>query len=415
MDAVQRRADAGSKVIFDGDLPFLSMQIELDQGEDTPSIEELTNLIAQVHQRLGSKPKEAKLWQALGVYKQQLVKQLSKSVASQAAGANNSNGGNMPNGLEAKIKAVTAETKQAFDEAIRLAPGDKYTYMRRAAYRLYVGDYDGTIEDSAKALMLDAEIAAAYNYRGIAHANLGYQDLAMNDFSQALTFDDCLAEAYMNRGTLYISKSEFAKSLEDLRCAYLSGFRTPALLANWGKALCGQAQWESAIRKLSEAIALDSKTAWPYVDRGFAYKSLGIHREAENDFRNATRLDPTQIFAHHNLGLIFLEQGRYREAAVAFDAAIQAGPTAPTVIKSRLSFAYANLMLKQYKQAIAQYEEIISTVPDHYAARVQLAVAYQGAGQVVSAKEQLDYVLTHAAKDSEEFKQAEQSRKDGIG
>jgi len=47
----------------------------------------------------------------------------------------------------------------------------------------------------------------------------------------------------------------------------------------------------------------------------------GLAADAERHFRQAIRIDPGSARAHHNLGILLLDQGRAAEASAALDRA----------------------------------------------------------------------------------------------
>ena len=55
-----------------------------------------------------------------------------------------------------------------------------------------------------------------------------------------------------------------------------------------------------------------------YLCRGWAYHARGKHQEAEQDIRQALKLDADSVDAHYVLGLVLKAQGKREEAVASF-------------------------------------------------------------------------------------------------
>jgi Flp pilus assembly protein TadD len=64
----------------------------------------------------------------------------------------------------------------------------------------------------------------------------------------------------------------------------------------------------------------------PYVNVALAYNALGQNDKAEASLRRALNLDPTNVAANLNLGMLLAEMGRMSGAEQAFRAAFKADP-----------------------------------------------------------------------------------------
>jgi tetratricopeptide (TPR) repeat protein len=59
-----------------------------------------------------------------------------------------------------------------------------------------------------------------------------------------------------------------------------------------------------------------------YMRRGWAYHARGQHQEAEEDLRQALKLDADSVDANYVLGLVMKAQGKKEEAIVCFKKTI---------------------------------------------------------------------------------------------
>lgn len=93
---------------------------------------------------------------------------------------------------------------------------------------------------------------------------------------------------------------------------------------------------EIALDELKQVIAADPTFGDAFVLRGLIYMRLNDMRQAEDSFRRALALNPRDSNAHHNLGWLQCQQGRYEESFRAFDQAM-ANPLYPERPKSLMA------------------------------------------------------------------------------
>lgn len=83
-----------------------------------------------------------------------------------------------------------------------------------------------------------------------------------------------------------------------------------------------QGQTNVALDELKQVIALDPTFPDAYNLRGLIYMRLNDMRQAEESFRRAVSLNSKDSNAQHNYGWLLCQQGRYDEAARAFEGAM---------------------------------------------------------------------------------------------
>jgi tetratricopeptide (TPR) repeat protein len=112
------------------------------------------------------------------------------------------------------------------------------------------------IEDEATA---PADKAGAYNNRGVLRFEEGNFDQALADFDAALAIVETLAAAHINRGYTLVAMERWANSIE----AFDRGIELGA-----------------------------PEPARAHFNRGIAHEELGHVRDAYNDYKRASELDP---------------------------------------------------------------------------------------------------------------------------
>jgi tetratricopeptide (TPR) repeat protein len=77
-----------------------------------------------------------------------------------------------------------------------------------------------------------------------------------------------------------------------------------------------------------------------YLRRGWAYHTRGKHQEAEQDIRQALRLDADSVDGHYVLGLVLKAQGKREEAVASFRETIGLIETGKIEDKARIEIMH---------------------------------------------------------------------------
>jgi Flp pilus assembly protein TadD len=110
-------------------------------------------------------------------------------------------------------------------------------------------------------------------------------------------------------------------SVSAARTALAADPGNPALALALSKAEAGRRQYKEAVTTCTEALTVAPGNADLYIERGHRELGLREFKLAEADLEKATALDPSKLDAYYHLGLAYYFQGRFSEAAVAFDKA----------------------------------------------------------------------------------------------
>jgi type IV pilus assembly protein PilF len=79
---------------------------------------------------------------------------------------------------------------------------------------------------------------------------------------------------------------------------------------------------EIALDELKQVLTIDPSYSDAYVLRGLIYMRAGDPRQSEDSFRRALALNPRDANAHHNIGWLQCQQGRYDESFRSFEQAM---------------------------------------------------------------------------------------------
>ena len=151
------------------------------------------------------------------------------------------------------------------------------------------------------ALILDPNYAPAL--AGLSHVEgLYYRDLDSNPShlqraeeyaKRAISIDPQLAEAHIALGQLYALRFDYARGADELRNA--------------------------------TRLEPDNSLAWDLLSWALGYEQPPNAIESEKAALEAIRLQPTSAAAHYHLGRAFLFQGKFQDAATAFQTARDLG------------------------------------------------------------------------------------------
>jgi serine/threonine-protein kinase len=139
---------------------------------------------------------------------------------------------------------------------------------------------------------------------------------------------------------------------------------------------------DRAVAAASAAIRLKPDDAWAHYNLGLALVGQGKVAEAIVAFRAAIRLKPDLAQAHYNLGNALFAQGKVPEALAEFRHAIR---LKPDFADAHTSLGYALGEQGKVPEAIAAYREAIRLKPDLPGAHHTLGHALQSQGELAEA------------------------------
>ena len=117
---------------------------------------------------------------------------------------------------------------------------------------------------------------------------------------------------------------------------------------------------DDAVSVLRDLVKRQPGLAVAHLNLGLACSAAGRHEESVRAITEATRLDTTNPFAFHALGLILLKQGNAASALVAFDKALAIRAVFPGALIGR---ADALAMLGKVDKALDAYRQAALQAP----------------------------------------------------
>jgi tetratricopeptide (TPR) repeat protein len=245
---------------------------------------------------------------------------------------------------------------------------------RGVAYKAK-GDLDHAIADYTEAIRRDPDYAAAYNSRGIAYKAKGDVDRAIADYDQAIRINPNSAPAFNNRGYAYFGKSSYDRALSDFDEAVKLDPQYALAYNNRGYAFFMQKNYDRAISDYDQAIRIDPLPVVAgvggsgrsrvniYVNRGVAYALKGDFDHALSDYYEAIRIDPNYARAFGSRGHVFRHIGNYARAISDYSEALRLDPSDTGVYADR---GFVHFLEADYPQAAADLAQAIARQPEPY-------------------------------------------------
>jgi tetratricopeptide (TPR) repeat protein len=149
--------------------------------------------------------------------------------------------------------------------------------------------------------------------------------------------------------------------------------------------------YADAIKWLEKAATLDetNQDVWYYLGRAYYTKARFL--EARQAFLKILELDPRNVRAENNLGLIFESNGEPAAAIEAYRRAI--AWQEQTLRPSEQPYVnLGNLLMEQgqTKEAIGPLEKAVALAPNNAFCRLTLGVYYRKVGQMEGAQRELE-------------------------
>ena len=157
---------------------------------------------------------------------------------------------------------------------------------------------------------------------------------AVDSFQRSIEKSPRNADALEHLGLNLMVENRFAEAVASFKKAAELDPRRPRLWAEVGDAEQQSGDLDSAIRDFQRALAQDASLIGAWTKLGIAFKDKdckGCRSRALDALRRATRNDPTDATAHHELGYMLKDDGRRREAIAEFKRYLELRPDAGDV------------------------------------------------------------------------------------
>jgi len=223
------------------------------------------------------------------------------------------------------------EAEQQLRQAVALndRQAEALYYLARAlAGRKNLGEATDLMK---KAVEIEPDNPDAFYHLGLIYERGQQVRDAIESFSRSIEKGNRSADAYEHLGLSLMVENRFQEAVKALRKASELDPKRARIWAEVGDAEQQAGDLESAIRDFQRALSQDPNLPSVWTKLGIAYKDKdcrGCRTKAIDALQRATRVDPGDALAHHELGYMFKDDGRRRDAIAEFRRYLELRPDA---------------------------------------------------------------------------------------
>jgi WD40 repeat protein/tetratricopeptide (TPR) repeat protein len=122
-------------------------------------------------------------------------------------------------------------------------------------------DWKQTIEDSTKAIELNAATNDTWFYRALAYQSLSQWDPALADYAHVLELAPRSWWLWFNRGNVYAALKDWEKAIDDYDKAFALNPNYWKIRSKRGVAEAERDQWDKAVADMAKSVALGERSA----------------------------------------------------------------------------------------------------------------------------------------------------------
>lgn len=166
-------------------------------------------------------------------------------------------------------------------------------------------------------------------------SNEGNFEAAIEACEQAIQIRPTNGPAWANLGLAYRRKNDLVKAEEVYRRGIEKCLKHDALHQNLAQLLLKQGKAEEAIEEFRSAANLNPFNVVALANLGTYHVQASRHELAQGFFRRALQVEPDYAFAHKQLGLLLLAEGRTRPALIHLQKSLELDPDQPDASQIR--------------------------------------------------------------------------------
>ncbi len=260
--------------------------------------------------------------------------------------------------------------------------------------KLSISYFEQAIEKQPDYALAYAGLADAYMLLGNQEALLGglppseTLPKAKSALTKALNLDKNLAEAYATKAWLTVWETGDADlAIQDLRRALEINPNLSHTHHYYGIALLVQGKFDESLAEMKKAQEIDQFSLIVNLNIGTVLFRAKRYDEAETQARKTLELDPNFARGYWLLGLIEEQQGKFPEAILSFQRAVELSGNGTLALAS-LAHAYAKSGNRPEAEKILG--ELLKNQQTRYVAPDYLAMIYTALGDKDKAFAQLE-------------------------
>jgi eukaryotic-like serine/threonine-protein kinase len=242
---------------------------------------------------------------------------------------------------------------------------------------------------SAEALRLDAGDASVHYSLAKIYRDTGRVDASIEELKSALRIQPGNDEAHSLMGQVLAEKGNVEAGVREIQEAIRL---RPDFWGHHyvlGLACYKAGRFSSAVSAFARVTQLQPDHSWGFQMLGTSQHAMDDTRSAIENYRRAIQLGAAG--AHANLGLVYFEEGRFTEAAQAYEEATRLAPRDP-LKRWMLGDCFTRLhrthrALEEYRHALRLSQEQVLTNPRDGRALSMVAMAKAKLGMFTEAEQ----------------------------
>jgi tetratricopeptide (TPR) repeat protein len=277
--------------------------------------------------------------------------------------------------FRAELKAKAGDTQgalQDYEQFVRLAPDDPYSYSYRSSFKKYtLKDLNGAVADMTKSIELDPYNESHYRDRAGLKAELKDYDGALEDYSKIIELDPSVGN-YESRAGFKKQQNDYYGALQDYMKAYELAPNNDRLL-RMAEVKALQGEMDAALRDIAKVLQGDP-SSWS------AYSTIeGLGLTGKEEWKQRSKIIAgtyTKVIGMlPGMTQLYVKRASHRAASDDYQGALQDLNTAiskdPENIDLYGSRVDVKINLKDLQGALQDYNEIvrIKPIPGNYQRR----------------------------------------------
>jgi tetratricopeptide (TPR) repeat protein len=306
----------------------------------------------------------------------------------------------------AKTQFSLGKIKEAGSTVYRLSkiiPEGADYYALKGQLLIAKKEYKTALEYLNKAVLADSLLSNAYNFRGIAKANLNDLVGAASDYTKAQELDNTNIEALKNSTSLYIKLENYIAIIENYNKLLAMNPTNSEAYLQRGIFKMNIGEYKNAIIDFSKAIDLVPSLAEAYFNRGKSLAQNQNYLEAINDFGTSYSMNYKSSSSLYNSGLAWLKLQQPKKAKKCLEDCIAIDLNKDNTGNAIHLLGVIELMQNNYKNSIKYFSEALtkdSTIIDSYYNR---AIAYGYLKDYQSALKDLNICIIKGKKTADVY------------
>ena len=232
--------------------------------------------------------------------------------------------------VNSDLKSELTDSEITFVDPVTAA-----AYGFRALARYRKGDVAAALADCDRAISIHPGVPELYSNRGVIRWGNGDLAGAIADFDRVIRISPRDAQAYENRGNAHLDKGELAAALLDINHAIALNPRNAEFYCSRGQVLQDTGDVDGGLADCDHAILLDPNLARAFYCRGTAWYLKNDLDRSIAAFRTAISINPRMAVAHGNLGWVLWHAGRQEEAEKEFAECLRLDPSLRTELERK--------------------------------------------------------------------------------